>query len=166
MSDIKKDIVDELLNQWAVERPRMKVSSLGIVVRVQMLGKLLQQRTSDALKKHGLKHWEYDVLSVLRRQGEPFEMPATDIARAALLTTGAMTTRIDGLEERRLVRRRQSKSDRRSVLVRLTAKGKSVVDAAIDSRLEDANRALARIPLKERRQMAANLRHLLLNIED
>jgi DNA-binding MarR family transcriptional regulator len=166
VSDIKKDIVDELLNQWAVERPRMKVSSLGIVVRVQMLGKLLQQRTSDALKKHGLKHWEYDVLSVLRRQGEPFEMPATDIARAALLTTGAMTTRIDGLEERRLVRRRQSKSDRRSVLVRLTAKGKSVVDAAIDSRLEDANRALARIPLKERRQMAANLRHLLLNIED
>lgn len=166
MSDIEKDIVDELLNQWAVERPKMKVSSLGIVVRVQMLGKLLQQRTSDALKKHGLKHWEYDVLSVLRRQGEPFEMPATDIARAALLTTGAMTTRIDGLEERRLVRRRQSKSDRRSVLVRLTAKGKSVVDAAIDSRLEDANRALARIPLKERRQMAANLRHLLLNIED
>lgn len=166
MSDIEKDIVDELLNQWAVERPKMKVSSLGIVVRVQMLGKLLQQRTGDALKKHGLKHWEYDVLSVLRRQGEPFEMPATDIARAALLTTGAMTTRIDRLEERRLVRRRQSKSDRRSVLVRLTAKGKSVVDAAIDSRLEDANRALARIPLKERRQMAANLRHLLLNIED
>lgn len=166
MSDIERDIVDELLDQWAVERPKMKVSALGIVVRVQMVGKLLQQRTGDALKQHGLKHWEYDVLSVLRRQGEPFELPATEIARAALLTTGAMTTRIDGLEERGLVRRRQSKSDRRSVLVRLTRKGKSVVDAAIDSRLEDANQALSKMPVRERRKIAASLRQLLLNLED
>ena len=163
---MKKDIVDELLCQWANERPKMNVSALGIVVRVQMLGKLLQQRTSDALKRHGLKHWEYDVLSVLRRQGEPFEMQATEIARAALLTTGAMTTRIDGLEEKGLVRRRQGKVDRRSVLVRLTRKGKSVVDAAIDSRLESANQTLSKMTLKDRRKVAASLRQLLLNLEN
>jgi DNA-binding MarR family transcriptional regulator len=163
---MKKDIVDELLDQWATERPKMNVSSLGIVVRVQMLGKLLQQRTGDALKRHGLKHWEYDVLSVLIRQGGKCEMPATEIARAAMLTTGAMTTRVDGLAARGFVKRRQAESDRRSVLVRLTAKGKSVVNAAIDSRLQDANMALAKIPLKERRQMAASLRHLLLNVEN
>jgi len=163
---MERDIVDELLDQWAVERPKMNVSSLGVVVRVQLLGKLLQRRTSDALKQHGLKHWEYDVLSVLRRQGGKFEMPATEIARAAMLTTGAMTTRIDRLAERRLVTRRQAKSDRRSVLVRLTAKGKRVVNAAIESRLDDANRALARIPTKDRRQLAASLRHLLLNLEN
>jgi DNA-binding MarR family transcriptional regulator len=162
---MEKDIVDELLDQWAIERPRMNVSSLGIVVRVQMLGKLLQQRTSDALRRHGLKHWEYDVLSVLRRQGGKCELPATEIARAALLTTGAMTTRIDRLVERGLVQRRKTTADRRSVLVRLTQKGKQLVNAAIDSRLEDANQALAKIPLAERRRMAANLRHLLLNIE-
>jgi len=162
---MEKDIVDELLDQWAIERPKMNVSSLGIVVRVQMLGKLLQQRTSDALKRHGLKHWEYDVLSVLRRQGGKFELPATEIARAALLTTGAMTTRIDRLVERGLVQRRKTKADRRSVLVRLTQKGKHLVNAAIESRLDDANQALAKIPLPERRQMAASLRHLLLNIE-
>jgi DNA-binding MarR family transcriptional regulator len=162
---MKKDIVDELLDQWAVERPGMNVSSLGIIVRVQMLGKLLQQRTNDTLKRHGLKHWEYDVLSVLRRQGGNFEMPATDIARAAMLTTGAMTTRIDGLVERGFLQRRKARSDRRSVLVRLTGKGRYVVDAAIDSRLDDANQALARIPLKDRRQMAANLRNLLLEID-
>ncbi len=162
---MNKDIVDELLYQWATERPKMNVSALGIVVRVQMVGKLLQQRTNDALKRHGLKHWEYDVLSVLRRQGEPFEMPATDIARAALLTTGAMTTRIDGLEKKGLVRRRQGKLDRRSVLVRLTRKGKSLVDAAIDSRLASANQALSKMPLSDRRKVAASLRQLLLNLE-
>jgi DNA-binding MarR family transcriptional regulator len=163
---MEKDIVDELLDQWAVERPKMNVSALGIVVRVQMLGKLLQQRTDDALKQHGLRHWEYDVLSVLRRQGGNFEMAATEIARAAMLTTGAMTTRIDGLVERGLVRRRQARADRRSVLVRLTAKGKRVVNEAIESRLNDANEALARIPAIEKKQMANSLRRLLLSVED
>jgi DNA-binding MarR family transcriptional regulator len=163
---MKNDIVDELLEQWATERPKMNVSSLGVVVRVQMLAKLLQQRTAAALNQHGLKHWEYDVLSVLRRQGEPFELPATEIADAALLTSGAMTTRIDGLEKRGFVQRQRSKSDRRSVLVRLTGKGKQVVDAAIHSRLDDANRTLEHMPLKDKRQLAAALRELLLSIEN
>jgi DNA-binding MarR family transcriptional regulator len=162
---MQQDIVDQLILQWSLERPKMNVSSLGVVVRVQMLAKLLQQRTTAALRRHGLKLWEYDVLSVLRRQGDRFELPATEIAELALLTSGAMTTRIDGLEERGLVRRRRSKSDRRSVLVRLTNKGKQVVDAAIESRMDDANRALADIPLENRRQLAAGLRELLLSLE-
>jgi DNA-binding MarR family transcriptional regulator len=162
---MNKDIVDELLRQWARERPKMDVFSLGIVVRIQMLAKLLQQRTTEALRHHDLKHWEYDVLSVLRRQGDPFELAATDIADAALLTSGAMTTRIDGLESRGLVKRRQNRKDRRSVLVRLTGKGKRLVDDAIHSRLEDAKRALANMPLREQRTLADGLRSLLLSMD-
>ena len=144
----------------------MNVSALGVVVRIQLLAKLLKQRTNRALEEHDLKHWEYDVLSVLRRQGEPFELPATDIAHSALLTSGAMTTRIDGLEERGLVRRRRNRSDRRSVLVRLTPKGLDLVDRAIEARLEEANQTLADILPDERRRMAASLRDLLLSLED
>lgn len=162
---MEKDLVDELLSQWAAERPKMPVSPLGVVVRIQLLAKLLQQRTTRALKRHGLKHWEYDVLSMLRRQGEPFELPATDIAESALLSSGATTTRIDGLERRGLVGRRRSSEDRRSVLVRLTPAGREIVDAAIESRLEDASAALAEIPLDEQRRLADGLRSLLLEME-
>jgi DNA-binding MarR family transcriptional regulator len=162
---MNEDIVDQLLGQWSRERPGMDVSPLGIVVRIQILAKALQARSMAALRAHGLKHWEYDVLSVLRRQGEPFELAATGIADAALLTTGAMTTRIDGLERRGLVRRRQSSKDRRSVLVRLTARGRKLVDAAIESRLQDAADVLSSIPAKEQRQLAASLRRLILGIE-
>jgi DNA-binding MarR family transcriptional regulator len=162
---MKDDIVDQLLYQWGEEHPNKDVSALGVIVRIQMLGKLLQRQTATALAKHGLKHWEYDVLSVLRRQGAPFEMAATDIARAALLTTGAMTTRIDGLEARGLVRRRKSKTDGRSIPVRLTAKGKRLVDFAIDTRIDDANKALTRINDSDTNQLAAGLRRLLLQID-
>jgi len=159
-------MVDQLLTQWAAERPMMNVSSLGVVVRVQRLAKLLQQRTTEALRQHGLKHWEYDVLSVLRRQGEPFELPATEIADAALLTSGAMTARIDGLEKRGFVRRRRNKSDGRSVLVRLTPKGLRLIDAAIHSRLDDADQTMEDIEPADRVQIAAGLRELLLTMED
>ena len=162
---MNKVTVDELLTQWSQERPKMDVAPLGVVVRIQMLAKLLQRRTTAALKNHGLKHWEYDVLSVLRRQGAPFELSASEIADAALLTSGAMTTRIDGLEQRGLVRRRPSKADRRSVLVRITARGRTLVDAAIESRLQDAVDALSNIPRQEQRQLADSLRELMLGID-
>jgi DNA-binding MarR family transcriptional regulator len=162
---MQSDIVDQLLLQWAAEHPNKDVSALGVVVRIQMLGKLLQRRTTAALARHELKHWEYDVLSVLRRQGDPFELPATDIARAALLTTGATTTRIDGLESRGLVRRRKSESDGRSIPVRLTAKGKRLVDLAIDTRLNDASEALRRIADVDQVRLAKELRQLLLEID-
>lgn len=157
---MNNDIVTELLRQWAVEYPEMDTSALDVVVRIQVLGKLLQRRTARALAVHGLKHWEYDVLSVLRRQGEPFEMPATDIAREALLTSGAMTTRIDGLEKRGLLRRRKSKRDGRSILVGLTKKGQALIDFAIDTRLKDANQAMEMIPPKEKQKLASALQRL------
>lgn len=160
-----KDTVDELLQQWAQERPGLDVSALGVVVRLQHLGKLLGRRTNRALKRHGLKHWEYDVLSVLRRQGAPCELPATDIARAVHLTSGAMTTRIDRLEERGLVGRRQSREDGRSVLVRLTADGLTLIDRALETRLADANSAMAHVPPRERRQLAEWLKRMLVDQE-
>lgn len=159
-----EDTVDELLQQWAEERPGLDVSALGVVVRIQHLGKLLGHRANRALKRHQLKHWEYDVLSVLRRQGSPFEMPATEIAKAAQLTSGAMTTRIDGLENRGLVSRRPSSDDGRSVLIRLTADGLRLIDQALHTRLEDATDAMSEVPAAERKLLATSLRKMLVDL--
>jgi len=163
---MKEDFVDSLLLQWGEEHPDKDVSSLSVVVRLQFLNKLLQRQTTAALARHGLKHWEYDVLSVLRRQGEPFELPATEIARSAMLTTGAMTTRIDRLEARGLVRRRKSRKDGRSVPVRLTIRGRQLIDFAIDTRLNQADEALANISAIDQQRLAADLRTLLLEFDN
>jgi DNA-binding MarR family transcriptional regulator len=162
---MQRDTVDDLLKQWADERPGLDASALGIVVRIQLLGKHLGSRANRALKQHGLKHWEYDVLSVLRRQGAPFEMAATDIARAVHLTSGAMTTRIDGLELRGLVSRRQSRDDGRSVLVKLTASGLELINLALHTRLDDAVSAMSQVPERDRQRLAESLRRLLADLE-
>ena len=165
MTEKQEDTVDELVSQWADEHPTLDVSALAVVVRLQHLGKLFGARANRALRAHGLKHWEYDVLSVLRRQGAPFELPASELARRAHRSSGAMTTRIDGLEARGLVARRASREDGRSVLIRLTARGRRLIEQALATRLADADEALRELPAAERQRLSESLRHLLLLFE-
>ena len=100
---IPKDAVDEILEQWSEERPELDPDSLGVVIRVMSLYREFHRQATAALKPLGLELFEYDVLSALRRQGKPFELAATALARETGLSTGAMTNRIDKLEGRGLV---------------------------------------------------------------
>ena len=155
------DAVDNLLADWRGERPELNYEALGIVVRVQQLGKLLRQDAEVALKPLQLRLWEYDVLSALRRQGQPHRMSASTLAKASMLTTGAMTTRIDGLEARGWVRREPDPDDRRGIQVSMTPAGQAIIDRAIGARLEAANQQLEQLTPRERASMTSGLRKLL-----
>lgn len=157
-----EDPVDKLLNQWAHERPELDCSSLNVVVRILMLAKVCRQSAERALAPLQIKLWEYDVLSALRRQGPPFQLPATGLARASQLTTGAMTNRIDRLEARGLVARATDPADRRGVNVRLTDRGRQLTDAAIEARLAAANEQLEALSVPERKAVSEGLRKVFL----
>jgi DNA-binding MarR family transcriptional regulator len=159
------DSVDNLLSQWRSERPDLDVSALGIATRIELLAKLLRRDTARSLAKVGVKPWEYDVLSVLRRQGKPYTLTATQLARTSLLTAGAMTTRIDQLESRRLVKRKPDLQDRRGVRVGLTKRGLSVIDRAIEARLSAAESAIECMNRNERSTAEVALRRLLQSVE-
>jgi DNA-binding MarR family transcriptional regulator len=159
------DSVDKLLSQWRSERPDLDVSALGIAIRIEMLAKLMHRETAESLDAVGLKPWEYDVLSALRRQGKPYALPARELARASLLTAGAMTTRIDHLEIQRLVERAPDPDDRRGVRVTLTPRGLALIDDAIEARLTAAESAIACMTGKQRAAAAGALRTLLESIE-
>jgi len=157
-----KDVVDDLLAGWAGQRPELDCSALGVVVRIQLLGKLLGEGAEEALAEFGLKLWEYDVLSALRRQGAPFELLGSDLARESMLTSGTVTTRIDGLEKRGLVERRRDAKDRRAVRIRLTKAGLQTIDEAISARLARAEQQLGVLPRKERQALSSTLRKVLI----
>lgn len=156
-----EDVVDRLLAEWGGERPELDCQALGIVVRVQLLGKLFRCDAEEALRPLQLKLWEYDVLSALRRQGRPYELSATELAEAAMLTSGAMTTRIDRLEERDWVRRSPDPVDRRGVRIRLTRRGLRLIDQAIAARLRAAEAQIACLAGAERQEVSGALRKLL-----
>jgi DNA-binding MarR family transcriptional regulator len=156
----KYDAVDDILQQWSEERPELDTAPLGVVIRVMALYRSFYRDASKALQPLDLELWEYDVLSALRRQGQPFSMAATRLARATDLSGGAMTNRINRLEERGLVRRRRDKDDRRGVIVILSAKGRRVIDEAIRFRLDAARESLLGLTAAEQEELAALLRRI------
>ena len=156
-----RDFVDDLLNEWARQRPELDCSALGVVVRLQLLAKLLCDSAEESLVEFDLKLWEYDVLSALRRQGKPYEMLASELARDSMLTSGTITTRIDGLEERGLVERRPDVNDRRAINIRLTRQGLDAINDAIGARISAAEQQLGGLSNAERNQLSDALRKVL-----
>jgi DNA-binding MarR family transcriptional regulator len=157
-----QDIIDDLQADWSEERPDLDSEAMGVVLRIQALEKLLGDQVAERLQDFGLQWWQYDVLSALRRQGKPYRMAATELAEASMLTSGAMTNRIDRLEEEGLVRRSHDPADGRRVFVELTRKGRQRVDNATRARFEIAAAAVSGLDRKSRRQLSDLLRTLLL----
>ena len=160
---MKSDAVDEILNQWSAERPELDTAPLGVVIRVMSLNRSYLREATRALEPLGLELWEYDVLSALRRQGKPFRLTASRLARETGLSTGAMTNRIDRLEDRGLVERQPHADDRRRVVVQLTREGKKVIDEAIQYRLEAAADGLRELTATQQTQLAGLLRKAVLS---
>lgn len=159
---MKTDVVDDILEQWSEERPELETESLGVVIRVSSLSRAFLRQATEALEPLALELFEYDVLSALRRQGSPYALPATGLAKETGLSTGAMTNRIDKLETRGFVKRAADKSDRRAVIVSLTTQGKKAIDAAIQLRLDAADDSLQGLSRRERSDLAALLRKVRL----
>lgn len=158
-----RDAVDEILEQWSEERPELDTASLGVVIRIMALYRRFLRQATQALEEMDLELFEYDVLSALRRQGKPYSLPATALARETGLSSGAMTNRVDKLEARGLVGRSRDKDDRRGVVVSLTPRGRRKIDAAIQLRLDAADESLEGISAAERGQLANLLRKVVLD---
>lgn len=155
------DEVDRIVDAWRRERPDLDPLPLHVLSRVSRLARHLERARREAFSGHELEGWEFDVLSALRRAGEPYELSPGALVQLTLSTSGTMTNRIDRLERRGLVARRPDPSDRRSVKVRLTTSGGSAVDAAMAALLQQESRLLADLDDGERGALADLLRRVL-----
>jgi DNA-binding MarR family transcriptional regulator len=155
------DDVDRIVAAWQRERPDLDVAPLHVLSRVSRLARRLDLDRAQAFAQHSLEGWEFDVLSALRRAGEPHELSPGQLVRQTLVTSGTMTNRVDRLERRGLVERSPDPRDRRGVIVRLTPEGQRAVDAAMADLLERERHLLAELPAAEREDLADLLRRLL-----
>jgi DNA-binding MarR family transcriptional regulator len=137
----REDEVDRIVAAWRRERPDLDVEPLTVLSRVMRLARHLDLARRGSFARHDLEPWEFDVLSALRRSGEPYRLSPGALLTQTLVTSGTMTNRIDRLAEHGLVRRMPSPGDRRGVLVQLTENGRARVDAAM-SELLDVERGL------------------------
>ncbi|MGI8762257.1 MAG: MarR family winged helix-turn-helix transcriptional regulator [Jatrophihabitantaceae bacterium] len=155
------DEVDTIVEAWQRERPDLDVEPLQVLSRISRLAAVLDERRADAFVEHGLQAHEFDVLSVLRRSGEPFELTAGELASSTHVTSGTMTSRLDRLTARGFVSRHPDPADGRLVRVRLTPTGRDAVDAAFAALLSGERDLLATLDRRRRAELAQALRKLL-----
>ena len=157
--------MDVILEQWGVERPDLDASPMGIFGRLSRGAKMLDRSLAATFAEFGLNGGEFDVLATLRRSGEPYSLTPTELFRSMMLSSAAMTNRIDRLEGRGLVERSPDPNDRRGVRITLTGEGLELVNRAVEAHVEGERRLLGSLSGEEREELAGLLRKLLVSLE-
>jgi DNA-binding MarR family transcriptional regulator len=162
-----EDAIDHVIRSWDRERPDLDVSPLGIVSRLMRAAHSIQHRLDQIAAAHGVSHkGDLDVLTALRRSGEPYELSPSQLAEAVQLTSGGMTIRLDRLEHAGLVERFPNPGDRRGILVQITAVGEDLIDRAFAESLDVQRSLIERFDATDRKVFEELLRRLLLDLGD
>ena len=160
-----EDMTDRMLGGWVGSVPDLDVGGLRVTARLSRIGPLLARRQEAVFDRFGLNRGEVGVMSALRIAGPPHRLSPTRLGRGLMLSSAGMTSRIDRLERRALVRRLPDPDDRRGVIVELTDAGLQLVDAAVEAVAASDRELLARMDPEEVASLESLLRKLLAGLE-
>ncbi|WP_227978901.1 MarR family winged helix-turn-helix transcriptional regulator [Nocardia spumae] len=160
------DAVDQIVADWGRVRPELDVWPTHVIGRIKRMGRRLEHEMKEFFARHGLEYWEFDVLSTLRRSGGPDGLTAGDLIKATMVTSGAITNRIDRMAAKDLVRRVPDAKDRRTIRVQLTDHGRAVIDELMPQHVDNETRLLAGMSRADLDQLGALLRRLSESLDD
>lgn len=161
-----EDAVDRITAQWARERPDLDVGPMTVIGRISRLADLLEERLRPVFAEVGLGNGDFDVLASLRRSGKPFRLTPTELSASMMVTSGAVTKRVDRLEREGLVERTVNGADARGRVIELTPAGRALVERVHPLHLANEDGLLDALDGNEREQLARLLRKLLVSLDD
>jgi DNA-binding MarR family transcriptional regulator len=160
-----QDHIDRFLARIDAANIPLDLEVEGIVDRVGGINRRIKSALRETLMPYGITPEDWSVLSSLRlRKAGKLSSPGA-LARDLELSSGAMTSRLDRLEELGFVRRLPDPGDRRGVLVELTDEGRAAWDAAADVQGRKEAFFASALTSEEQRQLNALLRKLMLALE-
>jgi DNA-binding MarR family transcriptional regulator len=147
------DHVARVMEQWRQERPDLDPSPQGIIGRLHRIALKLTEELLAVYAEHGLGEGEFDVLATLRRQGAPYALTPGDLADQTMVTSGAVTKRVDRCLAQGWVTRQVSAEDGRGRVIALTVAGRELIDRAFTAHMGNEHRLLAHFTPAERRTL-------------
>jgi len=162
---MSEDTTDRVLSGWEETRPDLAVGALQVTARLSRIGPLLARRQEEVFDRFSLSRGEVGALSALRISGPPYRLSPTRLAKGLMLSSAGITSRIDRLERRRLVRRLDDPDDRRGVIIELTGEGSQIVDDAVAALAISDRQLLERLDPAEVAQLEGLLRKVLALLE-
>ncbi|MFC5738592.1 MarR family winged helix-turn-helix transcriptional regulator [Sinirhodobacter huangdaonensis] len=159
------DRVDDILAQWARERPDLDTGPMGLLGRLKRLTDLLSEELTAVFRAHGLTAASFDVLATLRRAGAPHALSPSELMDWTMVASGTMTNRLDRLEAEGLIERRPNPADGRGSIVQLTPQGLALIDRVVTDHVANQHRLLAALPPELRGPVGAGLKAWLAGLE-
>ncbi len=140
--------------EWERERPDIDAMVMALVGRLLEATHLLERDWFSPLAaQFSLHQGEFDVIATLRRSGDPYALTPTELYERLMLSSGAMTSRLDRLERKGLIGRAPAPNDRRSILVKLTPAGLALIDRILPLHVANEQEALASLTSREQEQL-------------
>lgn len=153
----RTDRVARIMAQWERERPDLDVSPQAVIGRLHRVAGRLSEDLAAVYAEFGLGEGEFDVLATLRRSGEPWSLTAGELAGATMVTTGAITKRVDRCERHGWVVRRVDDRDGRGRVITLTDAGRALIDQAFTAHIANEHRLVGLLSERDRSLLAAVL---------
>jgi DNA-binding MarR family transcriptional regulator len=122
----QRDTIDEKLETWLREIPELDPRVEGIVDRIAIIQKYIRRTHDETIEGFGLTWGEAQVLASLRYAGAPYHSTPGRLGSQLGLSSGAVTARLDKMEEAGMIRRLPDPDDRRGVVVELTDQGREL----------------------------------------
>ena len=161
----ERDHIDRFLDSIRERLPMLDPEVEGIVDRIGGLNRRFHRALDETLAEFELDYAEWKLLGLLSREGEVYRSSPGRLARLMELSSGAMTNRLDRLEDAGLVRRLPDPDDRRGILVELTSKGKHVYEEAIGVQGRKEAFFASVLSKTEQKQLNALLRKIMIEFE-
>ncbi|WP_010206313.1 MarR family winged helix-turn-helix transcriptional regulator [Salinibacterium sp. PAMC 21357] len=156
------DSVDRIIAQWGHVRPELDVSAMGILGRLSRVTRLLERAQLNVFEAHDLHAGEFDILAtLLRSHAGARGLTAGALATSSMVTSGAITNRLDRLVAKELISRDIDPENRRTVRVALTDAGTELINRALLAHVDNEETLLASLNSTQRRELEELLRQLL-----
>ncbi len=163
--DMSQDWTDQLLARWSALRPGLEMAPYQVTARLSRIGLHIARHQEEVFGRFELNRGEVGVLSALRIAGPPNRLSPTRLFKGLMLSSAGITSRLDRLESRGLVRRTRDPNDRRGVLVELTDEGAKLLEEAVTANTGSELKLLADLRPDEITTLAGLLKKLLAALE-
>lgn len=156
----RPDHVAAVLEQWARERPDVDVTPMAVIGRLSRVARRIDERLARNFTLHGIDAATFDVLATLRRSGTPYTLSPKTLRDSSMVTSSAIAQRLNKLEADGLVERTVSQRDGRGKEVRLTQRGRRIVDDLLPHHVATEHACLETLTPEEQITLAALLARL------
>lgn len=160
---MKRDRVHEIHEEWTARAPELDTSAILVIGRLVRAAALVNRAADEQLAEFGLTRPEFEMLSVLRRTGQP-RTPG-QLTREMLSSGASTTKRLDRLERAGLVRRESGERDRRVAYLTLTEAGEQLIDKVLPEYVAREEAELTGLAPGQRDKLGELLSRLLNTLE-